>query len=123
MKGIGRMRFVVVVGLALGAVAPAAAQAPPPPAVVAAAEATPPLPNPDAAITAAIKTRIDASKLFRNAQMIVSTENGHVVLWGTVQTDFAHEQALEIARTTIGVVKIDDQIRLDIQSPSAPTRN
>ena len=58
MKGIGRMSFLVVVGLALGAVAPAAAQAPPPPVVVAAAEATPPLPNPDAAITADIKARM-----------------------------------------------------------------
>jgi hypothetical protein len=124
MKGIARMSFLVVVGLALGAVAPAAAQAPPPPAVVvAAAEATPPLPDPDAAITAAIKARIDANKLFRNAQLIVSTSNGHVTLSGMVTNDFAHEEALRIARTTVGVVEIDDQIRMEISSPSAPTRN
>jgi len=124
MKGIGRMSFLVVVGLALGAVAPAAAQAPPPPVVVVnAAEATPPLPDPDAAITAGIKARMDANKLFRNAQLIVSTSNGHVTLSGMVTNDFAHEEALHIARTTIGVVEIDDQIRMEISSPSAPTRN
>ena len=121
--GIGRMSFLVVVGLALGAVAPAAAQAPPPPVVVAAAEATPPLPDPDAAITAGIKARIDANKLFRNAQLIVSTSNGHVTLSGMVTNDFAHEEALHIARTTVGVKEIDDQIRMEISSPSAPTRN
>ena len=119
--GIGRMSFLVVVGLALGAVAPAAAQAPPPPVVVA--EATPPLPDPDAAITAGIKARIDADKLFRNAQLIVSTSNGHVTLSGMVTNDFAHEEALHIARTTVGVVRIDDQLRMEISSPSAPARN
>ena len=124
MKGIGRMSFLVVVGLALGVVALAAAQAPPPPVVVVnAAEATPPLPDPDAAITAGIKARIDGNKLFRNAQLIVSTSNGHVTLSGMVTNDFAHEEALHIARTTVGVKEIDDQIRMEISSPSAPTRN
>ena len=46
-----------------------------------------------------------------------------VTLSGMVTNDFAHEEALHIARTTIGVVEIDDQIRMEISSPSAPTRN
>ena len=87
------------------------------------AEPTPPLPDPDAAITAGIKARIDANKLFRNAQLIVSTSNGHVVLSGMVTNDFSHEEALHIARTTVGVKEIDDQIRMEVSSPSAPTRN
>jgi hypothetical protein len=123
MKGIGRVTILVAIGLTLGALAPAAAQAPPPPVVVAAAEATPPLPDPDAAITASIKARMDANKLFRNAQIIVSTANGHVTLSGMVTNDFAHEEALRIARTTVGVVEIDDQLRMDISSPSGRTQN
>jgi BON domain len=123
MKGIGCMRILVAIGLTLGAVAPAAAQAPPPPVVLAAAEATPPLPNPDAAITASIKARMEANILFRNAQIIISTEGGYVTLSGTVMNDFAHQKALDITRSTVGVTRIDDQLRLDISSPSAPARN
>ena len=123
MRGMGRMRFLVVVGLMLGAVAPAVAQAPPPPVVVAQAEPTPPLPDPDAAITAGIKARIERSSCCRNAQLIVSTSNGHVTLSGMVTNDFSHEEALQVARTTVGVKVIDDQMRMAVSSPSAPTRN
>ena len=124
MKGIGRMGVLVAVGLTLGAVAPAAAQAPPPPVVRAAEEAPPaPLPNPDAAIVASMKTRILENKMLRSAQIIISSQAGYVTLSGMIANEFAHEEALHIARTTVGVVRIDDQLRMEISSPSAPARN
>ena len=41
-----------------------------------------------------------------------------MTLSGTVMNDFAHEEALDIARHTVGVVKIDNQLRLEISSPT-----
>jgi BON domain-containing protein len=125
MSGMGRLRYLVgVVGLMLGSVAPAVAESPPPP--------TKPEPNPapvvppaitDAGITASITARLEELILLRNAQVTISTKDRVVTLIGMVPTDFAHQQALQVARSTVGVVMIDDQLRLPIWSPQATTRN
>jgi hypothetical protein len=38
-------------------------------------------------------------------------------------TEFARDQLLQIARTTPGVLIIDNQLRLSESSPNAPSQN
>jgi hyperosmotically inducible protein len=78
---------------------------------------------PDQSITADIHAKLQNIKLLRNAQVTIATKDGVVTLAGTVASDFARDQALDAARSTPGVMRIDDQLRLDISSPQAPTRN
>jgi|KBSMisStandDraft_5_1062788.scaffolds.fasta_scaffold157179_4 hypothetical protein len=122
MKAIWRMSLLGVVGLTLGLVAPARAEepapAPAPDATVIVIRG-----RSDVAITQDIITRLKQSELIGNSWITVATNNGHVVLWGTVISDFAHMKALEIAKTTPGVVQYDDQLRLDASSPQAPSQN
>jgi osmotically-inducible protein OsmY len=66
---------------------------------------------------------MEEMKLLHRAQVTIATQDGVVTLTGTVPNDFARDQALEAARSTPGVVRLNDQLRLDISSPSAPTRN
>jgi hyperosmotically inducible periplasmic protein len=118
MMGIRRWGLGLVVGLALGMAAlprPAGA------ATIVMAEAQPP--SSDAAITAAIKSKLDGNKVVANAQVTIATLNGVVTLVGTVPNDFARDQILEATRSTPGVAKVDDHLRLEISSPQAPTRN
>jgi hypothetical protein len=133
MKSVGRMSFwgtvaigaigiVGIVGLTagLGGVAHAQAYGTPPTATVE--------PNvqpavTDASITADIHGKMEQMKLLRRAQVTIATQDGVVTLTGTVPNDFARDQALEAVRSTPGVLRVNDQLRLDISSPSAPTRN
>ena len=127
MSGMVWMRSMVAVGLALGAAAPALAQVPPPPvmamAVEAEAQPQPAVAITDATITRDIKAKLEASKLLRFVQVTIASTNGKVTLVGTVATQFARDEILEAARSTPGVVIIDDQLRFDISSPSAPARS
>jgi hyperosmotically inducible periplasmic protein len=125
MSGMERMRYLVAAGLVIGAGAPALAQSPPPPAVVAvaavaAAEAQPVIT--DAMIEAEITARLNNDVLLMHAPVKVHSKYGVVTLAGTVPTDFARRQALELARTTPGVRLLDNQLQLDISSPQAPTK-
>jgi osmotically-inducible protein OsmY len=61
--------------------------------------------------------------MLRNAQITIASTNGVVTLVGMVSSQTAHEQAMQVARATPGVVRVDDMLRLDISSPQAPTRN
>jgi hypothetical protein len=125
MSGMGRMRYLLVAGLLLVAVAPAVAGDSPPQPTKAEPNPAPVIPPTitDDGITASITTRLQELILLRNAQMTISTKNRVVTLVGMVPSDFARQQALEVARTTLGVVQIDDQLRLPVWSPQAPTRN
>jgi osmotically-inducible protein OsmY len=114
-KGLG-----LAVGLALGGGAVVQAR-PAVAATVAMAEAQPSAS--DEAITASIKARVDADKAVGRSQVVIATSNGIVTLFGTVPNTFARDKILEEARATPGVVKINDQLRIDISSPQAPTRN
>ena len=122
MKGMGRMRWLVAVGLGLGAAAglvqPRSAFAD-----VVVPAATQEVVVTDQQITSAIVAKMEQKKMLRTAQITVSSVNGYVTLVGTVHNIFARDEALEAARTTAGVLRIDDQLRLDISSPMAPTRN
>jgi len=127
MKSVGRMSFWGAVALGaigftagLGGAARAQGYATPPAATVE--------PNvqpavTDASITADIHAKMEQMKLLRRAQVTIATQDGVVTLTGTVPNDFARDQALEAVRATPGVLRVNDQLRLDISSPSAPTRN
>ena len=125
MSAMGRLsKYLVAAGLTVGAVAPAVAEEPPQP--------TKSEPNPapvvpptitDAGITASITARLQELIMLRNAQVTISTKDRVVTLVGMVPTDFAHQQALQVARSTVGVVMIDDQLRLPVWSPQATTRS
>jgi BON domain len=118
------MGFLGAVGLMVGAAGPATAQVQPPPRpamVVVEAEAQPVIS--DATITANIKAKLLANVLLRNAQVTIATTNGKVTLWGMVPSDTARTEALEAARTTPGVLIIDDMLRLPVSSPQAPMQN
>jgi hypothetical protein len=117
------MKVLVGAGTMLGALAPAVAQTPPPPSAtyVVEAEARPVIT--DASITADITVRLENLVMLRNAQLTISTTHGVVTLVGMVPTDFARQEALQVAKTTPGVIMIDDMMRLPVGSPSAPLPN
>jgi osmotically-inducible protein OsmY len=125
MNGTRRMRFLVAVGLGLGALVPSLAS----PRSAAAETETAVVPAGvevvinDEGIVAAIKAKLEQKKMLKTAQITVSSVNGYVTLVGLVNNVFARDEAIEAARSTPGVLRIDDQLRLDIASPAAPTRN
>jgi osmotically-inducible protein OsmY len=77
----------------------------------------------DASITADIKAKLEASQLLRHSEVNIVTEGGVVTLIGVVPSDFARSQAIDLAKQTPGVVRVDDMLRLNIASPEAPSRN
>jgi osmotically-inducible protein OsmY len=77
----------------------------------------------DAVITQSIKAKLEDSNVMRRSQVTIASTAGFVTLVGTVPDQFARDQILEAARATPGVVKIDNQLRFDISSPSAPARS
>jgi osmotically-inducible protein OsmY len=91
--------------------------------VVLAAEAEAQPAISDATITAEIQAKMEANKLLRSAQITIATSDGKVTLVGSVPNQFARTAALDAARGTPGVVLIDDQLRFDIRSPTAPAQN
>ena len=126
MIGKGRMGFLGalgIIGLTVGVAIPVAAQVTPPPRPLAMAEAEAQPAISDATITTDIKAKLLKIVLLRQAQITIATTNGVVTLTGMVPSQTAREQAVDAARNTVGVVRVDDMLRLDISSPQAPTRN
>jgi hypothetical protein len=123
MNGMGRMRWLVAVGLGLGAIAPGLIQ----PRPAAADVVVPVTPNTvvvtDKEITDAIVEKMNQRKMLRTAHILVVSTNGKVTLIGTIRNTFARDEALEAVRSTPGVITYDDMLRLDISSPSGPTNN
>lgn len=66
----------------------------------------------DSALTATIKTRYAAEWGLKADDIHVSTNNGVVTLTGKVATPEMHERALELARSSSGVKRVDDQLRV-----------
>jgi hypothetical protein len=124
MSGKAWMRSLVAVGAAFGAVAPALAQSPPPPVVVVEAETQPAQPAiTDATIAQTIKAKLEDKPMLRNAQIDVISKQGVVTVVGTVHTEFARDDVFEAVRSTPGVLRVDDQLRIDVSSPQGQTRN
>jgi hyperosmotically inducible protein len=67
----------------------------------------------DSAITAAVKTKLAANHIASLTQLQVDTDrNGVVWLSGTTQTQEAADRAVEIARTTDGVIEVKSTIEV-----------
>jgi hyperosmotically inducible protein len=126
MKTFGRMSLwsagVVAVAMGLGA-APARGAEPYAPPMAVEPNTQPAPAMTDAAITSTIQAKMEESVLLRKAQITIATKDGVVTLVGTIPSNFARDEALDAVRSTPGVVRFDDHLRLDIASPQAPTRN
>ena len=64
----------------------------------------------DAALTAAVKTKLLADPKVGGLKIDVDTKNGMVVLTGTVQSRAEKDEALRLARETENVQNVTDQI-------------
>ena len=74
----------------------------------------------DGAVTAKIKAQFLANTDLRAAEITVSTNNGVVTLSGTVPSHELRALAVDLARHTGGVVRVDDQLRVLASPPSPP---
>lgn len=66
----------------------------------------------DSAITTSLKAKFLADSTVRSADISVDTNNGVVTLSGTAPSPAAHTLAVEMARNTDGVKRVDDQIKV-----------
>ena len=66
----------------------------------------------DSAITTSLKAKFLADSTVRGADISVDTNNGVVTLSGTAPSPAAHSLALDLARSTDGVKRVDDQIKV-----------
>jgi hyperosmotically inducible protein len=74
----------------------------------------------DAGITTAVKNKLVADDLVKARQIDVDTQEKVVTLTGEVRTDAEESRALEIARTTDGVVNVIDQINVVPEQATFP---
>jgi hyperosmotically inducible periplasmic protein len=129
MRWMGCMRFLAAVGLVGGVgltAGPALAQAQPASGEVVTVEpnaAPPQVVYTDAAITSDIKAKMDASQMLKHSEIDIVTAAGVVTLVGVVPSDFARARAVELAKSTPGVVRVDNMLRLNVASPEAPSQN
>jgi hypothetical protein len=73
------------------------------------------------ALADAITSRLNNDRLVAGADIVVEVTGGRVRLLGEVPSAMAQRRALELARTTPGAASVNDQLRIDIASPGAPT--
>lgn len=66
----------------------------------------------DATITAAIKGKYLVDDTLKGLQISVETNQGVVVLTGSVQSDAAKELATQLAQGVEGVVRVDNQLTI-----------
>src|SRR5262245_32807765 len=76
----------------------------------------------DSSITTKIKTQFFANTDLRRAAISVSTNNGVVTLTGTVPSAELRDLAVDLARHTGGVLRVDKQLNVSKQMPIAPSR-
>jgi BON domain len=75
-------------------------------------------------ITTNVRSGLEGDRLLKGAIITVATsEIGKVTLVGSVPNVTAKRQAVEIAKVTPGVSEVDDQLRLFVTSPEAPSQN
>jgi osmotically-inducible protein OsmY len=74
----------------------------------------------DQMITAQATDRLHQAGLFRQAEIGVETKDGVVTLEGTLPSNFARSQAVDLARSIPGVVSVENHLRLPAGSPEAP---
>lgn len=79
-----------------------------------------PATDPDAIIITDIRTRFDDDPVLKRTRINISSKNGFVTLSGGAPTGIARDRAVQYARETAGVFRVDNLIRLDVTSPEAP---
>lgn len=116
-----RSWFAAAAGLVASVALPAAAHPPDKVAMQAnlAAEGEPAT-DPDAIIVTDIRTKYDDDPVLRRTRINIASKNGIVTLSGGAPTGIARDRAVQYARETGGVFRVDNLIRLDVTSPEAP---
>jgi osmotically-inducible protein OsmY len=74
----------------------------------------------DSAITTKIKGQLLANTALRKADISVNTNNGVVTLTGTAQSVELRQMAVDLARHTGGVIRVDNQMHVIGNPPSPP---
>jgi len=74
----------------------------------------------DRAITTAIERQMFSKADFRNGSVSVTTTNGVVALTGMVPSPEVRQAAVDLARQTEGVIRVEDHLRLVGNTPSDP---
>lgn len=67
----------------------------------------------DPGITTAVKSKLAADDTVKAYQINVDTDGGVVTLTGTVPTAAARDRALEVARGTDGVTRVEDRLTVN----------
>lgn len=67
----------------------------------------------DPGITTAVKSKLAADDTVKAYQIDVDTQGGVVTLTGTVPTAAARDRALEVARGTDGVTRVEDRMTIN----------
>lgn len=67
----------------------------------------------DPGITTAVKTKLAADDQVKAYQIDVDTNDGVVTLSGAVQTQMAKDRAVQLARETDGVTRVEDRLTVD----------
>jgi len=78
----------------------------------------------DTELTAKVKAKLVADSRLRGAGISVTTNNGVVKLSGTVASQEQNQHAVEIAKNTDGVHRVEDDLRVTTAlPPTAPPSN
>jgi BON domain len=76
----------------------------------------------DATLVTSIQSQMFADQQLKNANIQVTANKGEITLAGTVPDDAAHLDAYKIASETPGVMKVKDQISVEVgEEAPAPT--
>ena len=75
----------------------------------------------DAALVTNIKAQMFSDPQLKDAGLQVTSSGGQVTLSGTVTSDAARYEAYKLATQTPGVSKVNDQMKVEEQSPVAQT--
>jgi BON domain len=116
-----RSWFAAAAGLAATVALPAAAHPPDRIAVQAnlAVEGAPAT-DPDSVIVVDMRSRFNEDPLVKRSRINIVSHNGIVTLSGSAPSGLARDRAVQYARETAGVFRVDNLIRLDVTSPEAP---
>ena len=74
----------------------------------------------DDMLTSKVTQRLKEDRLLKEAEIFVQTSGGVVTLAGSVPSELAHSEAVEVTRAMPGVSHVEDQLRVLISSPDAP---
>jgi len=119
-----RSWFAAVAGLAATVAVPAAAQPSDRAAIqlTLAAEGEAQA-DPDAVVVTDIRSRYEADPVLKRTRIDIVSAGGVVTLSGGAPSGIARDRAVQYARETPGVFRVNNYIRLDVSSPEAPVPN